>query len=180
MVTTTVYSVTQSYANSFWGDVVLDTFNNVSRDEDNILDQIYKKQICPNFILMIFDFHNLYENAYYHWIITKTQFYELFLVESCISLNIHFLQSLKFLNPQLKSEHIWSNMLSSSLDTLLKVSKTTSPLKLFAYDCVTLYILISIMTGQELIGRKVYILYLKLFSNILSLIWPWVAYLSLD
>ena len=30
-------------------------------------------------------------------------------------------------------------MLSSSLDTLLKVSKTTSPQKLFAYDCVTLY-----------------------------------------
>ena len=31
-------------------------------------------------------------------------------------------------------------MLSSSLDTLLKMSKTTSPKKLFAYDCVTLYI----------------------------------------
>ena len=31
-------------------------------------------------------------------------------------------------------------MLSSSLDTLLKVSKTTYPIKLFAYDCVTLYI----------------------------------------
>ena len=31
-------------------------------------------------------------------------------------------------------------MLSLSLDTLLKVSKTTSPQKLFAYDCVTLYI----------------------------------------
>ena len=30
-------------------------------------------------------------------------------------------------------------MLSSSLDTLLKVSKTTFPQKLFAYDCVTLY-----------------------------------------
>ena len=30
-------------------------------------------------------------------------------------------------------------MLSSSLDTLLNVSKTTSPQKLFAYDC-TMYI----------------------------------------
>ena len=30
-------------------------------------------------------------------------------------------------------------MLSSSLDTSLKVSKTTSPEKLFGYDCVTLY-----------------------------------------
>ena len=30
-------------------------------------------------------------------------------------------------------------MLSSSLDTLLKVSKTRSHQKLFAYDCLTLY-----------------------------------------
>ena len=45
----TAYSVTQSYANSFLGYVVLDTFNNVSRDDDNILDQIYIKQICLNF-----------------------------------------------------------------------------------------------------------------------------------
>ena len=30
-------------------------------------------------------------------------------------------------------------MLSSSLDTMLKLSVTTSPQKLFAYDCVTLY-----------------------------------------
>ena len=32
-------------------------------------------------------------------------------------------------------------MLSSSLDTLLKLSKTTYPQKLFANDCVTLYVL---------------------------------------
>ena len=44
-----IYSVTQSFANSFWGNVVLDSFNIVSRDEDNILDQIYVKQICPDF-----------------------------------------------------------------------------------------------------------------------------------
>ena len=31
-------------------------------------------------------------------------------------------------------------MLSSSLDTLLKLSKTTYPQKLFANDCVTLYV----------------------------------------
>ena len=42
------YSVTQSYENSFWGYVVLDTFNNVSRYEDNILDQIYIKQMCSD------------------------------------------------------------------------------------------------------------------------------------
>ena len=34
-----IYSVTQSYANSFWGDVVLNTINNVSSYEDNVLDQ---------------------------------------------------------------------------------------------------------------------------------------------
>ena len=33
----------------FEGDVVMDTLNNVSRDENNILDQIYTKQICPDF-----------------------------------------------------------------------------------------------------------------------------------
>ena len=31
-------------------------------------------------------------------------------------------------------------MLSSSLDRLLNLSKRISPLKLFAYDCVTLYL----------------------------------------
>ena len=43
------YSVTQSYANSFCGDVSLGHLYNVSRDEGNILDKIYKKQICPDF-----------------------------------------------------------------------------------------------------------------------------------
>ena len=44
-----LYSVTQKYTNSFLGYVVLDTFSNVSRDENSILDQIYIKQICPDF-----------------------------------------------------------------------------------------------------------------------------------
>ena len=43
------YIVTQSYADSFRGDVVLDSFNNVSRDEYNILYQIYVKQMCSDF-----------------------------------------------------------------------------------------------------------------------------------
>ena len=43
-----MYSVTKSQSNSLLGDVVLDTFNNVSRDEDTKLDQIYKKQVCPD------------------------------------------------------------------------------------------------------------------------------------
>ena len=41
--------VMQSKFNSFLGDVVLEYFNNASRDEDNIVDQIYIKQLCSNF-----------------------------------------------------------------------------------------------------------------------------------
>ena len=39
------YSVTQSQSNSYGEDDVLDRFNNASRDEDNILYQIYEKEI---------------------------------------------------------------------------------------------------------------------------------------
>ena len=35
-----VYSVMQSDGNSFGGDVVWDTFNKISRDEDSILNKI--------------------------------------------------------------------------------------------------------------------------------------------
>ena len=48
------YSVTQSYANSLLGYVVLDTFNNVSRDEDNILDRIYNKYAFSSKLLEFF------------------------------------------------------------------------------------------------------------------------------
>ena len=39
----------QSDENSFCEIVVLDSFNKASRDEDNILEQIYKEQICSYF-----------------------------------------------------------------------------------------------------------------------------------
>ena len=52
-----IYSVTQSLSNSLLGDVVLDSFNNASRDEDNILDQIYKNQICSD--IYYDDYHNI-------------------------------------------------------------------------------------------------------------------------
>ena len=54
-----IYSVTQSYANSFWGYVVLDSFKNVSRNGENILDQIYKKQMCSDFYHEDFKFWEL-------------------------------------------------------------------------------------------------------------------------
>ena len=44
-----VHSVTQLYAISFFWRCRLGHLNNVSRDEDNILDQIYIKQICSDF-----------------------------------------------------------------------------------------------------------------------------------
>ena len=40
-----VYSVMQSDGNSFYGDVVLDSFNMVYIDEDSILDERYVKRI---------------------------------------------------------------------------------------------------------------------------------------
>ena len=39
-----LYSVIKSDGNSFCGDVVFDSFNKTSRDENNVLDQIYKSK----------------------------------------------------------------------------------------------------------------------------------------
>ena len=39
----------QSDEKSFWGDVVLDSFNKTSRDENNILDQKYENQNWSDF-----------------------------------------------------------------------------------------------------------------------------------
>ena len=35
-----------------------------SKDEDSILDQMHKKQICSDFIMMVLIFSVLYENAF--------------------------------------------------------------------------------------------------------------------
>ena len=43
----------QSDGNSIFGHVVLDSFNNGSRDEDNILYQIYKSKYVRIIIMMI-------------------------------------------------------------------------------------------------------------------------------
>ena len=43
----------QSDGNSFYGDVVSDSFNKISRDEDNILDQIYSSKYIRIIIMMI-------------------------------------------------------------------------------------------------------------------------------
>ena len=49
-----LYSVMHSDGNSFCGDVVLDSFNKASRDEDNILYKIYKSKYVWNIIMRIF------------------------------------------------------------------------------------------------------------------------------
>ena len=48
-----------SDGNSFCGDVVLDSFNNASRDKENILDQIYKSKYVRNIITMILILYNV-------------------------------------------------------------------------------------------------------------------------
>ena len=52
-------------------------------------------------------------------------------------------------------------MLSSSLETLLKVSKTTCPYKLFAYDCVTLYIRVGKKKCNFCCGQAYFKIYTK-------------------
>ena len=44
---------------SFCGDVVLDSFNKVSRDEDNILDQILKFKYVRLCFVMILILYNI-------------------------------------------------------------------------------------------------------------------------
>ena len=54
-----MYSVMQSDGNSFYGDVVLDSFNEIFLDEDNILDPIYKIECVQIIIMMILFFYNM-------------------------------------------------------------------------------------------------------------------------
>ena len=50
------YRVMRSDRNNFCGDVVFYSFNKVSRDKDNILDQRCEKQICLDFYYDDFDY----------------------------------------------------------------------------------------------------------------------------
>ena len=58
----------------------------------------------------------------------------MYFLQSLLKSLIFIIEGLKYLLP-----YIWSKMLISSLYTMLKLSNTTSPNKLFDYDCVTLY-----------------------------------------
>ena len=54
-----MYSVMQSDRNSFCGDVVLGSFNQTSWDEDNILDQIYKRKCVRIIVMRILILYNI-------------------------------------------------------------------------------------------------------------------------
>ena len=53
------YSVMHSDGNSSCGDVVSDRFNKTNRDEDNILEQIYKSKYVCIIILTILILYNI-------------------------------------------------------------------------------------------------------------------------
>ena len=54
----------QSDRNSFWGNVVLDSFNMAYRDESSILNHNYEKQIFWDLIMNILNFQVIEENTY--------------------------------------------------------------------------------------------------------------------
>ena len=49
----------QSDGSSFCGDVVLDSLNKASRDEDNILNEIYKSKYFRIILMIILIFYNI-------------------------------------------------------------------------------------------------------------------------
>ena len=53
-----LYSVMQSGGNSFFGDVVLGSFNMASRDENNIIYQMYESKDVRIFIMTILILYN--------------------------------------------------------------------------------------------------------------------------
>ena len=60
------YSVMQSDGKGFGGDVVSDSFNKTSRDEDNILYNIYKSKYVRITMMNILILYNIIQK----WILT--------------------------------------------------------------------------------------------------------------
>ena len=112
------YRVTQSWSNSFWGDVVLDNFENAFKDEGNILDQTYIKQINSDVYRDYFNFPYIIRNTYKNWSSPRTPFCEFLVVEFYISLiKIFFNHSKNFELQLYKFEHtcFWCIWLKYSL-----------------------------------------------------------------
>ena len=66
-------SVMQSEWNRFCGDVVLDSFYKASRNEDNIIDQLYKNKYAGTNIVKNFILDNILRKCI-HNSSTKTEF----------------------------------------------------------------------------------------------------------
>ena len=131
----------QSDGNSFCGDVVLDGFNEIFRDEDNILDSIYKSKNVHIIIMMASILYNMIRNnRTKNPIVWVPCCYVLYLFEYAYSsITLKIKKKLYDKVTKIFACHILSKMLSSSLYVMLKLSKTTSPQKLFPSDCITLY-----------------------------------------
>ena len=54
----------QSDGSSFCGNIISDSFNMTSQDEDNNLDQMYQSKYVRIIIMLIQFFITLYENVY--------------------------------------------------------------------------------------------------------------------
>ena len=75
-------------------EVILNSFNNASKEWPNI-NKAYIFKII--FIIVIWIFLTLYENMHtYIRIAQKTQYYEIIVIECCISVNMNLLQSLSW------------------------------------------------------------------------------------
>ena len=139
----------KSDGNSFCGDVVLDSFNKASRDEDNTLDQEYKSKYVRIFIMMILILFNIIRKCVLTQQYHLNPIFELLVVMGCISFNMVFPQSLlklKFHNkdPKIFFFFFWSKILSLSRNALFKHYETTYPEKLFPSDFIILSMIVSI------------------------------------
>ena len=91
------YNVLQSDGNSFCGDVVLESFNEASRDEENIFAQIY---VCLCSDYYYDDFISLYHYKKMHTNTTvalKPNFINSILLCAVFLLNMHFIFIIKIL-----------------------------------------------------------------------------------
>ena len=77
---------------------MLDSFNNASRDEDNILDQIYIKQRCSDFYYEDLNFHNILKCIPLHCSICHFNAVQNYISSNTIRLWLHHTVDLVRLN----------------------------------------------------------------------------------
>ena len=120
----------QSDGNNFSGYVVSDSLNKTSWDEENIFDQIRRSKYVSIIIIMILILYN---------IIWKVPcYYMLYFLKYAYS----FL-TFKILIIKIQKDYLFIFFVLNAVFITVyhvKLSKTTSPQKLFPSDCITLYI----------------------------------------